>query len=533
MDFQTALWSIVGGFLLSGGLLIYASKRESRISLTGRGRTLSAALFGVGLAAAAVTAGFWFSRLTGIGIPDRAFYIAPFVVAILGWGFKRSRRHWMSTFAEKGGSSYPGDGAQRPSFGVLPCRGTAVQHDDSSADFTAAVEFEHRGHRVLGVQYMPGQSAEPRAVDGVAGTAAVSDSTYNIVQVRTPNVPSIVIRPRSTKVQQDQFGGLEPSEFRPVQDAKLTKNLLGALNIQEPGQLGWESALQNVESGDAEFDKRFEVHTTDPEFAKAVLDPQVRALLTEEPWYWIREAVFHEGSVWAAESGHISEKDLFENSRHVARLATTVPSAAWQHWSGHAFGAGLGTEVTSWAAWHGVEVNSGVASIKDRINLRRRAAQRPPMSALSIVVRSLLIAALFVVAASPVANSALAAVGLAYDVDLKITAVDAGVTSTPHGSAWPEVSGTYERGGDTHEVKHSMWLGSNDPDVGEVVEVEIGPIWWNQMIASPLGSIWMTVAGLLPLLVCYILVKLTFFPKRKVRLLASETPARTGAQPSH
>lgn len=119
------------------------------------------------------------------------------------------------------------------------------------------------------------------------------------------------------------------------------------------------------------------------------------------------------------------------------------------------------------------------------------------------------------------------AVGLTYDVGLTITDVDYNSSSTYRrsrisSSSWIAVSGTYAQDGESHEVTNSHWFASADLDEGQVVNVQIGPIWWNQMFASPRGIIMTAVTGLFPLLVCYLLVRFTFFPKRKVRLV---TPA--------
>lgn len=182
----------------------------------------------------------------------------------------------------------------RPTFGVLPDHGRAAGHESEVEGLREVVEFDHLGHRVLGIEYS-------------SGTDVVGD-TCTVVQLRTPVVPTLVLRAKP--------GALAPERFTPLEDAKLTKNIYSSPSP--------DVDLEKVEPG-VDLYRRVTVTTTDPEFATAVLTGPVRELLTTDPWFRVREVVFHDGSLWTGQSGRLSNGVLYTNACHLARLAAAVP----------------------------------------------------------------------------------------------------------------------------------------------------------------------------------------------------------------
>lgn len=58
-----------------------------------------------------------------------------------------------------------------------------------------------------------------------------------------------------------------------------------------------------------------------------------------EPWFRVREVVFHDGALWTTEAGRLTEGRVYGNSRQLARLAAAVPGELW----GEDFASGVDT----------------------------------------------------------------------------------------------------------------------------------------------------------------------------------------------
>lgn len=365
----------------------------------------------------------------------------------------------------------------RPTFGVLPDHGRTAGHESEVDGIREVVEFDHRGHRVLGVEFS-------------SGTDVVGD-TCSIVQLRTPVAPALVLTARP--------GALEPDRFTPLEDATLARNTFGA---PKP-----DVALQKVEPG-VDLYRRFAVTTADPDFAMAVLTEPVRTLLTTDPWFRVHEVAFHHGSLWTVQSGRLSDDVLYTNARQLARLAAAVPPAAWRVSAGHTepFLEVLRTADTSDDAWH-----KGRRSILSRVNKRRRAAQRQPVTGRSLVVRTVFALALALLGLPIIANGLAALTGLAPEVRLKVT--DA-FDSVDHEDAYDKVSGLYEVDGTTHTITDSRWASFADlPMEGAAINVHIGPLWWHPMIEAADTAVYVILLGLVPLLPGLTLARRTYLPR--------------------
>lgn len=364
----------------------------------------------------------------------------------------------------------------RPSFGVLP-HGRTADDDGPVEGLRDVVEFDHLGHRVLGIEYS-------------SGTDVVGD-TCTVVQLRTPVVPTLVLTARP--------GALAPERFTPLEDAKLTKNTFSSPSPTVQ--------MQKVEPG-VDLYQRFTVNTTDPEFATAVLTGPARELLITDPWFRVREVVFHEGSLWTGQSGRLSGDVLYTNACHLARLAAAVPPEAWRVSEGHTepFLEVLRTADTSDRAW-----DRGRRNVVGRLNRRRRAADRQPVTGRSLVIRTVFALALVLLGLPMIGNGLAALTGLAPEVRLKVTD---SFNSIDHEDAYDQVSGFYEVDGATHTVTDSRWASFTDlPVEGEVVRVHIGPLWWGPMVEAADTAVLMILLGLVPLLPGLMLARRTYLPR--------------------
>lgn len=537
-------WLVLGGYAGAAALLYLAQWWENRTGLTGKGRAPALFAFSLAAAVAAETTQWWLDWGTSSSIPSTLWWALPAVAAVLGWWFKWRQRTWMSRVVADNRGSYFSDDAEtdreRPSFGVLYRRGRPVDSTHPGGGFRAAIEFDRRGYRILGVQYRTTDGSPldgfDRGEPGAAARAADAvDSTYNLVQVKTPLVPTVMIRARPTVEQHEKFGGLEPREFHPFEDMRITRNTIGAPLPEVP--------LEDFETGDALFTKRFSVRTTDPAFAQAALNAETRALLTGEPWFRIREVVFHHGSLWTTQSGPLTENKLFDNSAHLTELAATVPADSWRAGSA---GAEESPEFTErFLALREIPDGDGhqpapgprrtlAAMAKRPVNARRRAADLQPLSSLSLLVRSVLVIAFAAVGISLAVNGFLSVVGLAPRVEFTVDRAGSVSTSTCYSdgscSSSPEylVDGHYDRGGSTRDVVDFRWSSwGAKPVRGDVVEVSIGPLPWNPMIEGRDIAAFLTLLGALALTIGYRLARATYFPKRK-----RSRPRTTATEPT-
>lgn len=346
----------------------------------------------------------------------------------------------------------------RPTFGVLPHQGS-----------DKVVEFDHFGHRVLGIEYS-------------SGTDVVGD-TCCVVRLRTPVVPTLVIAARPE--------ALAPERFTPLEDAKLTKNLY---NTPKP-----DVPLEKVEPG-VDLHKRFTVTSTDPGFATAVLTG-AREPLTTDPWFRVRAVAFHDGALWTGQSGRLTDEVLYTNACHLARLAAAVPDDAWQD---DAFLDVLRTADTSDEAW-------GRRGITGRLNRRRRAADRQPVTGRSLVIRTVFALVLVLLGLPLIGNGFAALTGLAPEVRLKVTEAFDNVDQE---DARDLVSGVYEADGVTHTITDSHWSSWTDlPLKGTAINVHIGPFWWGPMIEAPDTAVFMILLGLVPVLPGVMLARRTYLPR--------------------
>jgi hypothetical protein len=348
MDHQLAgPWLILGGYAVAGVVLWLGGK------LRGRGSTVCYGLAGIVLSETTL---YWVSAGTDSNVPDILWFVFPLVVtALVAW-----RGYRLRTWTKRVG------GAAQPTFGVFPRQGLAVGLAEQHRDPVETVEFEHHGYRLLGVQYGLGGRREEEGFESLRKTASLIDGTYSMVQLRTPVVPSLVIRPNTA--------AFEPERFTPLEDARITRNTVGALKP--------DAFLRAVD----DIDRAFTVTSTDPEFARAVLTDEVIAMLTTDPWFRVREIACHEGSLWVTESGSLTRERMFVNSRHLARLAAIIP---WEDEEFRRFAAETDTSETSW-------LGRGRGGIRTAINRRREAAGRQTLSAISLTVRTVVVVALLV-----------------------------------------------------------------------------------------------------------------------------------------
>jgi len=474
MDQLTGPWLILGGYAAGLGLLLLGSRFD------GRRPTATALCYTASGVALSETSLYWLSAGTRSDVPGVLWVAFPLVIA----GLTAWRAYRQKTWTRRVG------GADRATFGVLPSRGIAVGHDSPADAVAATVELDHHGYRLLGLEYSLGPSGEP-GLHGVAKNASLVDGHYAMVQLRTPLVPSLVITPLS--------GAFEPERFTPLEDARITRNVIGSLKP--------DAQLRRFETG-TEFDRQCTIMTSDPDFAAAVLTPEVLELFTGDPWFRVREVAFHGGSLWATEAGTLTEERLFITSRRLALLAAAVPAECW----------GDDTLVTSAdtseASWVGKR--SLTAVIRTPLNRRREAASRQALTAPSLLARSVVALALLLPGLSVAGNAVAALTGLAPEVRLTVTgSLDStagdGCSTCGHGEL---VNGTYSYDGAEYEVSQMSWMSfAALPKRGDVVDVARGPLWWHPLIERTDTAVFLLLYGLAPLLTGAALARATYLPR--------------------
>ncbi|WP_410656604.1 hypothetical protein [Amycolatopsis sp. lyj-112] len=478
MDDQLAgPWLIAGGYTVALALLLLGGRFD------GRRPTAAAVCYALSGIVLSETSLYWLSAGTGSAVPGWLWFAFPPAIAALAAWRGHRQKTWISRL----------DGAGEPGFGVVPRRGIAVAHADASTEsVVTAVEFGHHGHRLLGVEYTLGGSGEPGFPE-LARTADLIDGTYALVQLRTPVVPSVVITPNT--------GAFEPERFTPWEDARITRNTVGA---PKPDAL-----LQRLETG-TEFDRRFTVATSDPEFARTLLSPGVRELLTGDPWFRVREVAFHGGSLWASEAGTLTEEMMFADSRRLAVLASTVD------WADADFRS-LATEAdTTDTGWLGKRLG-GLSFVRGPLNRRREGTGRQPLSSLSLVARSVIALALVLPGLALAVNSLTALTGLAPEARLTVTTTQRAEASTSNCTSCGNgnlVDGAYELDGVTHPVTDLRWMSFGTfPERGDVVDVAVGPLWWHPIIEGDDTAFFLLLLGLAPVLAGTLLAKTTYLPR--------------------
>ncbi|MEV6907896.1 hypothetical protein [Amycolatopsis sp. NPDC051071] len=453
-------WLIAAGYAVGAGLLFLGNRFD------GRRPKAAAVCYSVAGVAFSETSLYWLSA--GTGVAQWLWFAVPLViVALVAW-----RGYRQTTWIKRLG------GSGTASFGVLPRHGIAVSHSEEDS-VAALVELDHNGHRLLGAEYSltpPGGLGEP------VRTADLIDGTYSLVQLRTPVVPSLVITPN--------VGAFEPERFTPFEDARITRNTIGA---PKPDAL-----LQRFETG-TDFDRRFTVTTSDPEFARTFLSPAVRDLLTRDVWFRVREVALHGGSLWVTEAGALTEQRMFTGARRLALLAAAAD------WRDEAFDA------VAKAA------DTGGAGQGGSLDRRREAADRQPLSMFSLVARSVIALALVLPGLALAVNSLTALTGLAPEVRLTVTTTqraEAGTASCTSCGNGNLVDGTYELSGETVRVTDLRWMSFGTfPERGDVVDVSIGPLWWHPLIEGTDTGVFLLLIGLAPALVGLALAKATYLPR--------------------
>ncbi|RBM22806.1 hypothetical protein DI005_05030 [Prauserella sp. PE36] len=179
----------------------------------------------------------------------------------------------------------------RPSFGVLP--EPRYNHASDALrpieQFDQAVEFAHRNHQVLGVDY----TYNVRAIE--AGRSVVRWLQNNIVQVRTPPTPRLRISAR------------------------------------KPAGLTYRGdELTVFQLGNARFDDVFEVAAADERFARTVLTGPVLDLLLYGSRYRDKFLEFDEGVVRSEFAGRLDADVLLANADLLIDFVERLPAQAWQ-----------------------------------------------------------------------------------------------------------------------------------------------------------------------------------------------------------
>lgn len=287
MDFS-AHWQLVavGGYAVTLAALLVGVAVQNR---PGR-RLVSRVSFGLAGSLGSFATACALSRGTFDGRLFSAWELIPIAFTVLVWWRGYRQGTWMRRLAGQTGVCYRGDGL--PSFGLL-------------SRFDSGVEFDVQGHRVLGVQFTAHEPDRPglRPEGRLNQALTMVDSTYNLVQLRTPVVPAVVVSPR-------------PSEQNPFEDTKITRNRFADVLP--------DSLLRTVEV-EAGFAERFEVCAADPDAARVLLTPEVQRLIMDDPWCRVRTIVFDRGALVTAESGQLTESVALGNARHLARIAAAVP----------------------------------------------------------------------------------------------------------------------------------------------------------------------------------------------------------------
>ncbi|OLR94355.1 hypothetical protein [Actinokineospora bangkokensis] len=342
--------SALGGAVAVAALLlgVLAQNRGWRLA--------SAVAYGIAGGVGALTTGYAVSGGTFDGGWYQVWTLLPLAFTVLVWWLGHRQAGWMRRLG------VVLDEGTAPSFGVLPGPVAAVAHDDPAGRFTTAVEFTAQGHRVLAAQYTSHTSDRPGVRPGGRLDQAITlvDATCALVQVRVPRVPAVVLTP-------------VPGHHNPAEDARTTRNLVGAVRP--------DAVLHPVE-GAITLADRFEVHAEDPDAARLLLTPRVQEAIAGDPWCRVRPLALAHGALWTTEAGHLTETAALDGSRHLARLAAVVP------WDDADYAATAAAADTSAAAWYG-----GRRRLLARVNDRRLAADRPPLSAGSLARRLLVLTA--------------------------------------------------------------------------------------------------------------------------------------------
>lgn len=372
MDDQLGPWLVVGGFVVAFGLLWVGSRWD------GRRPAGAAVAYGLAGIAFSETTLFWLSTGTGSAVPDLLWFAFPLLITILvAWRGYRQR-----TWIRRVG------GNTMPTFGVFPVGGLAVGYDAADREAVAATaEFDHFGHRLLGVQYtLGGPPEKEKGFQELAKVAQLVDGTYTMVELRTPVVPSLVIRPNTA--------AFEPERFTPLENARITRNTFGILRP--------DALLRELDP----VDRAFTVTAADPEFARSVLTDDIVALLTTDPWFRVRQIAFHNGSLYSTESGSLTEERMYHGARQLARLAALVP------WEDAEFRAQAVAADTT---------DGDDTSLRGKVNRRRDKAGRQPVSALSLFVRTTMTLVFLLAGLSLAVNSTAVLAGLAPEVKVTVT----------------------------------------------------------------------------------------------------------------
>lgn len=532
MDYELLKpWVVVGGYLLAFGLMLLADRLPDAV---GGKRWLPRSLSWAAGAVASATTLYWFTWGTFAGPAAIVWAVFPLVVAAFIWWRRHRRGEWMDRLAARGGVLLDAAHPAPAGFGVLPAVGRAVDRGEPGASYDAGVEFSWQGLRVLGVEYGPGQPDPERAPGKFEQAVDLVGNRSSLVQVQTPRVPALVITPRTTRDQHEDFGPLEPSEFRPLQDGRLARNTYAAVRPAV--------GLEPVEfPDDAAFTRQFSVRSADSEFARAALTPQARRAMLTDDWLQTHEVVLHNGALWASSFGGLTERGLFDDLGHLTGLAGSLDRDAWRHSAGvdderflsAVSSATAGTQarteqrtVLKWAAWLlglGALVGSLVAladfaprqavvvflalgavpalaaAARGPFNRRRAAAGRRPLSTRALIVRTLIVLGLLVPGASLTANAVLAVTGLADRVEVTVTGVSC-TTSSDGTACSNNISGTYQLDGETRFLDDEPWLAwqmfTELPAKGDVVQVALGPVWWNPMIETTGVGVLLGLLGL-------------------------------------
>lgn len=561
-----APWIILGAFAVAGLLTYLAVKAHARDD--GRGRTASRILLACAGLVASATLFFWFSRVMDSRVLIGISIAFPAAVLLLLRRRRRDQRGWLTRLAERtGGVVYEMGGWERPAFGVLPSGRHAVAATDQGGRFSHAIEFNLHDHRLLGVEYVDGA---PEGVDdfgsrkpGSFQKLARLANHHTLTQLRTPSVPTLLIRPRTQMERQLAADGPDPHMMGPFEESHLSGTMAAALDPDE--ELVW------FESGDSDFDEQFTVRTADPEFARRVLTPEVVALLKGERWFRLGPLAFQQGALWTGRYRKLGREGLFEAGRHLVQFARAVDSAVWRYQpqapaggpaappDPSAFVALLGsTEVGSeswraleyaddqyttlkWLAWLVVLGGALVvlsqwlpdapvvilfcalglapalgAIVHRPLAARRETAGLPALSQRAVMLRMLVAVALVVPGLALVGNGSLALFGVAEHVTLAVSDVEARKCEDCEVPRF-YLSGSYRLGGEVHQVDGSQWLGlaRDRPQAGEAVDVAIGPVWWHPVIEGTGAAVELTVWGLVLLVGGLVLGKLMLLRRRR------------------
>lgn len=481
---------LFGGYALALALLWIAAWAERRSAV------LAAVFHTLCGITVSLTTLYWFSA--SVAVHPLAWYGVPLVVtALLAWrGWHQQR--WVTRV----------DSTGEPSFGFLPRHGLAVPRDHPDPwPSRATVEFTHHGHRLLGIEYSTESPYRDENFRRKSKLAEALGSICSVVELRIPNVPALTVSPKTK--------AFAPDHFTPLEDMRINRN-----------QFSWlrpDTTLHEFEV-DPEFDRRFSVYTSDPEFAREMLTGEVRELILNDRWFRVHQVAFREDAIWTTDTGGLTEDRMFDNSRKLAMLAAVVPSAIWEKWAGdRRFRSAATSADTRYDAW----IGKRGGFIRTPLNRRRDARDRQPVTSVSLTARTLIALALIVIGVGPAGNSIAVLTRLAPQVQATVSRVSEGGTrhcaTTSGGMSCTadraEVDGTYEHDGSTREIT-ADWSQNDLPARGAVVDIAVGPFWGHPgyQVGSAfaavdlLGALIWHVPGLL-------LIKRTYFPSvpRRVR----------------